>query len=135
MAGLSIEIDDSEVQRALAGTKKSVKAIQKGVLRIVGQQVVKALRGAIRASGLHRVTGELLKCYRYKVRKDGSQVNIFPKGASGSHIFPKVYTLNYGHKRHRPYSFIEKGYDAANGNSYDDAMQKFVDKELKKYWG
>lgn len=135
-AFISVEADVQGAQKALEGTKKSLKSIQSGVFRIVARGTVKAIKSGIRASGIKRRTGELLKCYRYKVRKDVSEVNIFPKVKGDSRIFPKVYVLNYGLSgtRHRPYSFIEKGEKFTEGNSYDNEINKFVQKELTKYW-
>ena len=135
-AFLSVEADVHGAQKALEGTKKSLKSVRVGVLRIVARGAVKAIKSGIRASGIQRRTGELLKCYHYKVKKNGSEVNIFPKANGGSRIFPKVYVLNYGlpGTRHRPYSFIEKGEKYAEENSYDNEINKFIQNELKKYW-
>ena len=142
---LSTEIDVSAVQEALAGTNKSLKAIQKDTLRIVARATAKEIRAAIRSSGLHQRTGELLKAYTYKVRRDGESATVFPKGISGkTNIFPKVMTLSYGHegptKRASswyiaPRGFVQRGENyAANGN-YMDEVQKMIDKEIEKYWG
>lgn len=133
---ISVEADAQGAQKALEGTKKSLKSVRLGVLRIVGRGTVKAIKSGIRASGIKKRTGELLKCYGYKVKKDGSEVNVFPKAKGDSRIFPKVYVLNYGlpGTRHRPYSFIEKGEKYAEENSYDNEINKYIQKELKKYW-
>lgn len=133
----SVETDVQGAQKALEGTKKSLKSVQSGVLRIVARGTVKAIKSGIRTSGIQKRTGELLKCYGYKVKKNGSEVNIFPKGKGGSRIFPKVYVLNYGlpGTGHRPYSFIEKGQKYAEGNSYKNEINNYIQKELEKYWG
>lgn len=132
----SVEVDVQGAQKALEGTKKSLKSVQSGVLRIAARGTVKAIKSGIRTSGIQRRTGELLKCYGYKVKKNSSEVNIFPKAKGGSRIFPKVYVLNYGlpGTRHRPYSFIEKGENFAKENSYEDEINKHIQKELTKYW-
>ncbi len=133
----SVEADVQGAQKALEGTKKSLKSIQSGVLRIVARGTVKAIKSGIRASGIQKRTGELLKCYGYKVRKNSSEVNIFPKAKGGSRIFPKVYVLNYGlpGTRRRPHSFIEKGKLYSESNAYQDEINKYIQKELTKYWG
>lgn len=136
-AFISVEVDIQGAQKALEGTKKSLKSVQMGVLRIVARGTVKAIKSGIRTSGIQKRTGELLKCYGYKVKKNGSEVNIFPKGKGGSRIFPKVYVLNYGlpGTGHRPHSFIEKGQNYTEGNFYENEIDKYIQKELEKYWG
>lgn len=142
---LSIQTDISEVQDALAGTSKSLKSIQKSVLRIAAKGTANAVRAAIRTSDLNRRTGELQKAYTYKVKKDGSEANVFPK-ALNSHdrtIFPKAMTLSYGHsgptKRAKawfiaPRNFVQAGDQYAESGKYMDEIQKYIDKELDKYW-
>ena len=142
---LSIQTDISEVQDALAGTSKSLKSIQKSVLRIAAKGTANAVRAAIRTSDLNRRTGELQKAYIYKVKKDGSEANVFPK-ALNSHdrtIFPKAMTLSYGHsgptKRAKawfiaPRNFVQAGDQYAESGKYMDEIQKYIDKELDKYW-
>lgn len=142
---LSIQTDISEVQDALAGTSKSLKSIQKSVLRIAAKGTANAVRAAIRTSDLNRRTGELQKAYTYKVKKDGSEANVFPK-ALNSHdrtIFPKAMTLSYGHsgptKRAKawfiaPRNFVQAGDQYAESGKYMDEVQKYIDKELDKYW-
>ena len=133
----SVETDVQGAQKALEGTKKSLKSVQIGVLRIVAKGTVKAIKAGIRTSGIQRRTGELLKCYGYKVKKNSSEVNIFPKAKGGSRIFPKVYVLNYGlpGTGHRPHSFIEKGEIYSESNAYQDEINNYIQKELAKYWG
>lgn len=142
---LSIQTDISEVQDALAGTSKSLKSIQKSVLRIAAKGTANAVKAAIRTSDLNRRTGELQKAYTYKVKKDGSEANVFPK-ALNSHdrtIFPKAMTLSYGHsgptKRAKawfiaPRNFVQAGDQYAESGKYMDEIQKYIDKELDKYW-
>lgn len=136
-SGFSIEADIRGCQKALEGTSKSLKSIQTGTLRIVAKGVAKAIKSGIRSSGIQRRTGELLRCYGYKVKDGGKEVNIFPKGKGGSRIFPKVYVLNYGlpGTGHKPHSFIEKGEEYAERNSYSDEINDYIHKELTKYWG
>lgn len=136
-AFVSVEVDVQGAVNALEETRKSIKSIKAGIFRIVAKGTVKAIKGGIRESGIRRRTGELLKCYGYKVKKDSSEVNIFPKAKGGSRIFPKVYVLNYGLSGtgHRPYSFIEKGKAYSEGNSYQDEIDRYIQKELARYWG
>lgn len=142
---LSIQTDISEVQDALAGTSKSLKSIQKSVLRIAAKGTANAVKAAIRTSDLNRRTGELQKAYTYKVKKDGSEANVFPKALNSGDrtIFPKAMTLSYGHsgptKRAKawfiaPRNFVQAGDQYAESGKYMDEIQKYIDKELDKYW-
>lgn len=142
---LSIQTDISEVQDALAGTSKSLKSIQKSVLRIAAKGTANAVKAAIRTSDLNRRTGELQKAYTYKVKKDGSEANVFPKALNSGDrtIFPKAMTLSYGHsgptKRAKawfiaPRNFVQAGDQYAESGKYMDEVQKYIDKELDKYW-
>lgn len=146
MALLNIQTDISEVQNALAGTSKSLEAIQKGVLRIAASGTAKAVKTAIRSSDLKKRTGELLKAYVYKVKKSGEEANVFPKALTGKNktIFPKAMTLSYGHsgatKKAKawfiaPRNFVQSGERYAESGAYMDDVQKYIDKELEKYWG
>ncbi len=142
---LPIQTDISEVQDALAGTSKSLKSIQKSVLRIAAKGTANAVKAAIRTSDLNRRTGELQKAYTYKVKKDGSEANVFPKALNlhDRTIFPKAMTLSYGHsgptKRAKawfiaPRNFVQAGDQYAESGKYMDEVQKYIDKELDKYW-
>ena len=136
---IAIDADVSKAQRALQGTSKSLKSIERKTLSIASRGTVKAIKIAIRGV-LKRRTGELLKCYGYKVHKDGV-ANVFPKGKTGSKVFPKAYTLNYGYKGktkrawNKPHSFIEKGEAFAASGAYMPEVEKMISKELEKYWG
>lgn len=142
---LSIQTDISEVQDALAGTSKSLKSIQKSVLRIAAKGTANAVKAAIKTSDLNRRTGELQKAYTYKVKKDGSEANVFPKALNSQDrtIFPKAMTLSYGHsgptKRAKawfiaPRNFVQAGDQYAQSGKYMDEVQKYIDNELEKYW-
>lgn len=146
MALLNIQTDISEVQDALSGTSKSLKSIQKATLRIAAKGTANAVKAAIRTSDLQRRTGELQKAYTYKVKKNGDEANVFPKALTGkdSTIFPKAMTLSYGHqgptKRAKswfiaPRNFVQAGEQYAEKGQYMDDVQKYIDKELEKYWG
>lgn len=146
MALLNIQTDISEVQDALAGTSKSLKSIQKATLRIAAKGTANAVKAAIRTSDLQRRTGELQKAYTYKVKKNGDEANVFPKALTGKDrtIFPKAMTLSYGHqgptKRAKswfiaPRNFVQAGEQYAEKGQYMDDVQKYIDKELEKYWG
>jgi len=143
---IQTQVDIEEVEKALAGTSKSLKAIRKSVLRIAAKETAKRVKAAINASDLHRRTGELSKAYVYKIKRDGSEANVFPKALSGKDktIFPKAMTLSYGHdgatKRASnwhiaPRGFVQSGQQYAESGAYMTEVQKMVDKELEKYWG
>ena len=143
---IQTQVDIEEVEKALAGTSKSLKSIRKSVLRIAAKETAKRVKAAISTSDLQRRTGELLKAYVYKVKKDGSAASVFPKALSGngSTIFPKAMTLSYGHdgptKRASswhiaPRGFVQAGQQYADSGAYMDEVQKMVNKELEKYWG
>ena len=143
---INASVDIEEVQQALAGTSKSLNSIQKSVLRIAAKGTAKRIKAAINTSDLQKRTGELLKAYVYKVKKDGSQANVFPKALTGKDrtILPKAMTLSYGHdgptKRAKswyiaPRGFVQAGQQYAESGSYMDDVQKMIDKELEKYWG
>lgn len=143
---IQTQVDIEEVEKALAGTSKSLKAIRKSVLRIAAKETAKRVKAAISASDLQRRTGELAKAYVYKVKKDGSEANVFPKALTRKDetIFPKAMTLSYGHdgptKRSAfwhiaPRGFVQSGQQYAESGAYMTEVQKMVDKELEKYWG
>lgn len=145
MEFLTIQSDIEQVQNALAGTSKSLKSIQKGVLRIAAKGTANTIKAAIRNSDLQRRTGELQKAYTYKVKKSGDEANVFPKALTTKSrtIFPKAMTLSYGHqgptKRAKawfiaPRNFVQAGDAYANSGAYMDDVQKYIDKELDKYW-
>lgn len=143
MAVVAVEIE--EVQKALSGTRKSLKSIQRQVLGTIARGTVKAIKASIQGSDLQKRTGELLKAYRYKVKKSGNEANVFPKALnSDSSIFPKAMTLSYGHsgktKRAenweiKPRGFVQDGNKYAESGNYTDDLNKLIEKELKKYWG
>lgn len=146
MALLNIQTDITEVQEALAGTSKSLKSIQKATLRIAAKGTAKQIKAVINTSDLQKRTGELSKAYVYKVKKDGSEANVYPKAltAKDRTIFPKAMTLSYGHegptKRAKswhiaPRGFVQAGQQYAESGSYMNDVQKMIDKELEKYWG
>lgn len=139
------EVDVSAVQDALSETSKSLKAIQRDTLRVVARATAKTVRAAIISSDLHVRTGELRKAYTYKLKRDGTEANVYPRAlTSGDRtIFPKAMTLSYGHqgptKRARnwrivPRGFVQRGQQYAENGDYMDEVQKLIDKELDKYW-
>ena len=134
---ISVQAEVEAVQEALSGTSKSLTAIQKRALGTIAAGARKKINAAIRSTTKRR-TGELLKAYRYKIRKDASQVNLFPrKSGKKSQIFPKVYTLNYGLEgtRFLARGFIEKGEAYAESGEWEKDVNKYVQNELDKYWG
>ena len=139
------EVDVSAVQDALSETSKSLKAIQRDTLRVVAKATAKTVRSAIISSDLHVRTGELRKAYTYKLKKDGTEANVFPRALTSKDrtIFPKAMTLSYGHEgptkraknwRIVPRGFVQRGQQYADSGSYMDEVQKLIDKELDKYW-
>lgn len=139
------EVDVSAVQDALSETSKSLKAIQRDTLRVVARATAKTVRAAIISSDLHVRTGELRKAYTYKLKRDGSEANVYPRALTNGDrtIFPKAMTLSYGHqgptKRARnwrivPRGFVQRGQQYAENGDYMDEVQKLIDKELDKYW-
>ena len=139
------EVDVSAVQDALSQTSKSLKAIQRDTLRVVARATAKTVRAAIISSDLHVRTGELRKAYTYKLKRDGSEANVYPRALTNGDrtIFPKAMTLSYGHqgptKRARnwrivPRGFVQRGQQYAENGDYMDEVQKLIDKELEKYW-
>lgn len=142
---LATEVDVSAVQEALSETTKSLKSIQRSTLRVVARATAKTVRAAIVSSDLHVRTGELRKAYTYKLKRDGTEANVYPRAlTSGDRtIFPKAMTLSYGHqgptKRARnwrivPRGFVQRGQQYAENGDYLDEVQKLIDKELEKYW-
>ena len=142
---LATEVDVSAVQDALSQTSKSLKSIQRSTLRVVARATAKTVRAAIISSDLHVRTGELRKAYTYKLKRDGTEANVYPRAlTSGDRtIFPKAMTLSYGHngptKRFRnwrivPRGFVQRGQQYAENGDYMDEVQKLIDKELEKYW-
>ena len=142
---LATEVDVSAVQNALSETSKSLKSIQRSTLRVVARATAKTVRAAIISSDLHVRTGELRKAYTYKLKRDGSEANVYPRALTNGDrtIFPKAMTLSYGHqgptKRFRnwrivPRGFVQRGQQYAESGDYMDEVQKLIDKELEKYW-
>ena len=154
---LATEVDVSAVQDALSETSKSLKSIQRSTLRVVARATAKTVRAAIITSDLHVRTGELRKAYTYKLKRDGSEANVYPRALTngdrtifpkalagkGLTIFPKAMTLSYGHqgatKRAKawfiaPRNFVQTGEQYAESGKYMDDVQKYIDKELEKYW-
>lgn len=141
---LNIEADVSGAQEALEATNKSLTSIQKQTVGIVARGAVKQIKAVINAT-TQKHTGELSKAYRYKVKRDGSEANVYPKALkSNNTIFPKAMTLSYGHsgptKRSanwniRALGFVQSGKAWIASGSYMDDIENMVDKQLQKYWG
>lgn len=141
-----VEAEVAEVQKALEGTSKSLTSIQKQALGIIARQGVKTIRQKIRQTIEHksRSTGELQKAYAFRVKKDASEANIFPKGVAGSKIFPKAYVQNYGYSgptarakewNVKPKGFIEQTENFLDTSNFEEELGKMIDKVLSKYWG
>lgn len=140
---LNIEADVSGAQEALEATNKSLTSIQKQTVGIVARGAVKQIKAVINAT-TQRHTGELSKAYRYKVKKDGSEANVYPKALNSKNtIYPKAMTLSYGHEGRtkraanwhiRALGFVQTGKAWIESGSYMADVNKMVDKELDKYW-
>ena len=142
---IATEVDVTAVQEALSETSKSLKAIQRQTLRVVARATAKTVRAAIISSDLHVRTGELRKAYTYKLKRDGSEANVYPRALTNGDrtIFPKAMTLSYGHEgptkraknwRIVPRGFVQRGQQYAENGDYMDEVQALIDKELEKYW-
>ena len=134
---ISVEADVSRAKAALSGTSKSLASISRQIMGIIGKGVKKETVKAIKAL-TQKHTGELLKAYRYKVKKDGSEVNVFPKALNGEEsIFPKAMALSYGTNdgRIKPRGFVQQGEKYAESGAYESDIDKMILKELDKYWG
>lgn len=141
-----VEAEVNAVVEALNETSKSLTSIKKQSLGVIARYGVKYIRQKIRESIINRKasTKELQKSYAFRVKKDGSEANIYPKGFSGSKIFPKAYVNNYGYsgptKRTQNWNFAPKGFvqdteKNIESHNFETELQKLVDKTLKKYWG
>lgn len=143
---ITCEAEISEVKKALEGTSKSLTSIQKQALGILARNSVKKLRAFIRdgIKDRSRSTGELQKAYGFRVKKDGSEANVYPRGESGSKIFPKAFIQNWGHEgstarakswRIKPKGFVGRAENLLASRAYDEELSKMIDKSLGKYWG
>lgn len=143
---ITVEAEIESVQKALEGTSKSLTSIQKQALGIIARQGVKTIRLKIRQSIEHRErsTGELQKSYAFRVKKDGSEANIYPKAAGGSKVFPKAFVQNYGYSGAtarakswtiKPKGFVEAAEKSIEAGNSDSELEKMVSKVLSKYWG
>lgn len=141
---LGIEADINQVEQALSGTSKSFETIRRQAVGIIAKGAVNKIKAVIQATTQKR-TGELLKAYRYKVRRDGTQANVFPKAInSDSTIYPKAMTLSYGHSGKtaraanwhiKALGFVQSGKAWVDSGAYMPDLENMVDKELNKYWG
>lgn len=139
---INVSVDVEKVQEALKGTSKSIKAISRKAMSIIGHGAVKAIKGGIRDT-LNKRTGQLLKAYKYYGFKSGTGgiVRTDKKIPNGDDFFKKTYTLNYGYTGNvrralnKPHSFVERGEEYVNSSGYMSDIEKMVDKELEKWWG
>lgn len=141
---ISVEADIEEVIKALDSTNKGLKSIQKQTIGIIAKGTVKAIKTVIKSS-VNNHTNELINAYRYKVKKDGSEGNVYPKALNNdSTIYPKAMTLSYGHSGPtktsknwyiKPRGFVQAGKLYVESGGYNAEVEKMIDKQLKKYWG
>ncbi len=143
---LVVKADVEGVQKALAGTAKGMRSIQRQVLGAMGRGTAKVVRQAISRTTARR-SGALRKAFGYKVKKDGSSVTVWPTDKAvkkNNHlVLAKASVLSYGYDagpgKKGPHvmarNFVQAGWDYAERGGYEAELQKIVDKELKKYWG
>lgn len=138
---IEIKADISGAQEALSGTGKSLVSIRNRVLGIAGSYALKAVRKAVRTSGLKKRTGELQKAYIRKLNKRKGEVNLYPVSLDKTRtIFSKAQALSYGGKskntkwRLSGRGFVQKGWQAAESGGYKTDIDKMIQKELAKYW-
>lgn len=142
MAKNIIEVNVNDVVYALEQTGKSVKSIAKQSLGIIARGAVKVIKADIRAK-IEKHSGDLLRAYGYKVHKDGTQANIYPKNRTDN-IYPKTIILSYGHTGGtvRAPSWIVEARDfvqtgktwVADTSNYSSEIDRMVDRTLDKYW-
>ncbi len=139
---IEIKADISGAQEALSGTRKSLVSIRNRVLGIAGSYALKAVKKAVRTSGLKKRTGELQKAYIKKLNKRKGEVNLYPVSLDKTRtIFSKAQALSYGGKsKHTKWrlsgrGFVQKGWQAAESGGYKADIDKMIQKELAKYWG
>lgn len=141
---IDVSVDISYAQKALSGTSKSLVSIRNQALGIIGKYGVKAVKSAIRTSGLKKRTGELQKAYVRKLNRRKGEENLYPVslGDRKKTIFSKAQALSYGARNAKKpkwkitgKGFVQKGWEAVEGGSYSAEIDKMIDKELKKYWG
>lgn len=160
---IDIQIDTKGVEQALSQTAKGVKSIQKQTVGIIAKGYVKEIKRQITATGIKKISGELYKAYRYKVK--GDVATIYPKSQTpgkkaNTLIMAKAGTLNYGNtisvRKGRKFLQVSgSGYWARpkrvsirgrdflgraenlyiNNERYNADVEKMVEKQLKKYWG
>lgn len=145
-----VEAEVAEVQKALEGTNKSFTSIQKQALGILARNTVTKMKPFIASSLKHpeKSTKELQNSYGFRIKKDASEANIYPKGKSGSKIFPKAFVQNYGYDdttarskvggkkwKIAPKAFVQYGENLLESKAFDGKLSEMVDKNLKKYWG
>lgn len=142
---IDVSVDISYAEKALAGTSKSLVSIRNQVLGIVGKHALKAVKSAIRTSGLKKRTGELQKSYIKKLNRKKGEENLYPVslGDRKKTIFSKAQALSYGAEKQykkkkwviEGKGFVQKGWETAEGDSYRAEIDAMIRKELKKYWG
>lgn len=141
-----VEAQVDEVQKALAGTSKSMRSIQRQAVGIVARKGVRLVRKHIRQAiaDRSRSKGALAKSYGFRVRKDGSQASIYPRGEAGSSVFPKAFVNNWGHTgptkraaewKVAPKGFVQRTEEELSSDSFRAELGAMVDKVLRRYWG
>lgn len=131
---ITIESDIEQTQKALSYTSKSLKSIENKVLRIINKGTIKAIKSEIRMTTT-RQTGQLLNKSYVQYVKNGVGKVLLNYKIDRKNLFPKVYTLNYGTKGHKPRSFVQKGMQYVENGNYKNDIENMIQKELDKYWG
>ena len=155
---ISIRADVEDAQERLSETSKSLKSIRRQTVGIAARTTVRQIKSVIRST-TKRQTGELLKTYGYKVKKDGTSASVYPKtAASNNHlILARIATLSFGNdisiNRRKwlqvngsgfyarpksvhidPRGFVQSGEIFAGKGAYMAEVEKMIQKELDKTW-
>lgn len=145
-AWITAEAEVDAVVEALKGTSRSLTSIQKQALGIIARKGAQEIRKDIKSKIKDRTRskGGLAKSYGFRVKRDGSEANIYPRGASGSDIFPKAMVQNAGHEgptararswKVAPKAFVDHTENFLESKDFSAELSKMADKALKKYWG
>lgn len=141
---LSVQSDVESVKQALSGIKKKFPQIQRQALIVIARGANKQIKATLKSSLIDKSRKDLLKAQVYKAKKDGSEVNLYPK-ALGKRNWAAGLTqiMNYGSDRVgrgrngiiKPKSFIQSGEQYIESGAYNKDVEILVQKELDKYFG
>lgn len=147
---IQIAADVSAAQGALSATRKSLVSIRNGVLRIAARYAMRKEKAAIMSSGLRRRTGALRSSLTVKLNRRRGEANVVPLSKRSLSLIPKgkqtaervawskTQALSYGAERGkwriRGKGFVKAGREAAESGGWKADVEKYVQKELQKYW-